>query len=75
MAPGDLALVAAAAGVALVPRPALPAATAPLALHPLAAPVTRTVSAAVRAGTTRRPDQRRVLDLPRGAAAAWSPAG
>ncbi|MDX6353962.1 MAG: hypothetical protein QOF98_865 [Streptomyces sp.] len=63
------ALVAAGAGVALVPRLALPETSAPLALHPPAEPVTRTVSTAVRAGTTRRPDVRRVRELLHAAAA------
>jgi DNA-binding transcriptional LysR family regulator len=57
------ALVAAGAGVALVPRMALPDTTASLSLHPLLQPVTRTVYTVTRAGTARHPDLRRVLDL------------
>ena len=74
------ALVAADAGVALVPRLALPDSAAPtgpsasatVSLHPLAHPVTRTVSTAIRSGTTHRPDLRRVLDLLRDTAAEAS---
>jgi DNA-binding transcriptional LysR family regulator len=57
------ALAAAGAGVALVPRVALPAAPPPIGLHPLVRPVTRTISTAVRTGTARRPDLRQVLEL------------
>jgi DNA-binding transcriptional LysR family regulator len=57
------ALVAAGAGVALVPRMALPDPAASLSLHPLLQPVTRTVYTVTRAGTARHPDLRRVLDL------------
>ena len=57
------ALVAAGAGVALVPRLALPAAGADgLELYPLEATVTRTVSAVVSSGDSRHIHLRRVLD-------------
>lgn len=56
------ALVAVGAGVALVPRMALPARTGDVSLHPLTRPVTRTVSALTRTGDARRPDLRQVLD-------------
>ncbi|MFE0020162.1 LysR family transcriptional regulator [Amycolatopsis sp. NPDC059021] len=56
------ALVAGGAGVALVPRLALPAATAPVSLHPLSKPVSRKVYALTRTGVSRRPDVRAVLD-------------
>jgi DNA-binding transcriptional LysR family regulator len=63
------ALVAAGAGVALVPRLALPDSAGGVSLHPLAAPVTRTVSTATRAGTSRRPDLGLVLTALEDAAA------
>jgi DNA-binding transcriptional LysR family regulator len=63
------ALVASGAGVALVPRLALPETSAPLSLHPLSRPVTRTVYAVSRTGTARRPDLRHVVDLLREEAA------
>ncbi|MBM9510117.1 LysR family transcriptional regulator [Actinacidiphila acididurans] len=69
------ALVAAGAGVALVPRLALPETSAPLSLHPLAEPVTRTVFTAVRTGTARRPDLRHVLTLLHETAAVRGGAG
>ncbi|MEU4097007.1 LysR family transcriptional regulator [Streptomyces sp. NPDC026673] len=56
------ALVAAGAGVALVPRLALPAALDGISLHPPAHPVTRTVSALLAAGTAGQPPLRRVLE-------------
>jgi DNA-binding transcriptional LysR family regulator len=55
------ALVEAGAGVALVPRLALPAG-ARVSLHPLAEPVTRKIFALTRAGQANRPDIRQVLD-------------
>ncbi|MFD1939637.1 MULTISPECIES: LysR family transcriptional regulator [Nonomuraea] len=63
------ALVAAGAGVALVPRLALPAASAPISLHPLVRPVSRTIFTVSRAGTARRPDIRRLVTLLQEAAA------
>ncbi|MGW5445466.1 LysR family transcriptional regulator [Streptomyces asiaticus] len=57
------ALVAAGAGAALVPRMALPETTAPLSLHPLVRPVSRTLFTVSRAGTGDRPDLRHVLEL------------
>ncbi|MFF2514016.1 LysR family transcriptional regulator [Streptomyces sp. NPDC058086] len=57
------ALAAADAGAVLVPRMALPDHTAPLSLHPLVRPVSRTVFAVSRAGTGKHPDLRAVLDL------------
>jgi DNA-binding transcriptional LysR family regulator len=57
------ALVAAGAGVALVPRMALPEALPEISLHPLSRPVTRSVFAVTRAGTGRRPEIRHLLDL------------
>lgn len=56
------ALVAAGAGVALIPRLALPDTPPPLSLHPLASPVVRKVYALTRTGAARRPDVRAVLD-------------
>jgi len=56
------ALVAAGAGVALVPRMSLPADTRGVSLHPPTHPVTRTVSAFTRAGEGRLPQVRRVLE-------------
>jgi DNA-binding transcriptional LysR family regulator len=56
------ALVAAGAGVALVPRMALPDGGAPVSLHPLNRPVTRKVFALTRPGAGRRPDIGRALD-------------
>ncbi|MGW1757582.1 LysR family transcriptional regulator [Streptomyces mirabilis] len=57
------ALAAADAGAVLVPRMALPDHTAPLSLHPLVRPVSRTVFTVCRAGTGKHPDLRAVLDL------------
>ncbi|MFI0263112.1 LysR family transcriptional regulator [Streptomyces sp. NPDC017056] len=57
------ALAAAGAGAALIPRMALPDTTAPLSLHPLVQPVSRTVFAVSRAGTGNHPDLRRVRQL------------
>lgn len=56
------ALVAAGAGVALVPRMALPDSPGDITLHPLAEPVTRRVVALTRPGLATRPDIRQVLD-------------
>jgi DNA-binding transcriptional LysR family regulator len=56
------ALVAVNAGVTLVPAMALPPDTDGINLHPLAHPVTRTVSALTAAGEARQPHLRRVLD-------------
>jgi DNA-binding transcriptional LysR family regulator len=64
------ALVAAGAGVALVPTLALPRDTAQLSLHPLRRPVVRTVFTAARAGTARRPDLRLLTEALREAAEA-----
>jgi DNA-binding transcriptional LysR family regulator len=47
------AFIAADAGVALIPRLALPAETTGVSLHPLAHPVTRTISALTTAGDAR----------------------
>lgn len=58
-----IALVSAGAGVALLPRLALPAASGPISLHPLVRPVTRTIFTVSRAGTARRPDIRRLVTL------------
>lgn len=63
-------LAAAGAGVALVPRLALPEANAPLSLHPLMQPVTRTIHTASRTGTTGRPGLRHLLDVLKETAAA-----
>ncbi len=61
-----VALVAAGAGVALVPRLALPDRVsrrpAGISLHQLADPVTRHIFALTRAGTARLPAIRAVLD-------------
>jgi DNA-binding transcriptional LysR family regulator len=56
------ALVAAGAGVALVPAMALPDGLPDISLHPLARTVTRKVFALTRSGASRRPDIQRVLD-------------
>ncbi|MER6951856.1 LysR substrate-binding domain-containing protein [Nonomuraea sp. NPDC000554] len=48
------ALAAAGAGIAAVPRMALPDSTAGLSLHPLASPIIRTVSAVARIGEARQ---------------------
>ncbi|MFF9340493.1 MULTISPECIES: LysR family transcriptional regulator [unclassified Streptomyces] len=64
------ALVAAGAGIALIPRMALPDATGPLSLHPLLHPVSRSVFTVSRAGTGKRPDLRRVRQLLHDSAAA-----
>jgi DNA-binding transcriptional LysR family regulator len=56
------ALVAVGAGVALVPRLALPDGGAPVSLHPLSRPVTRKVFALTGPGAGRRPDIGRALD-------------
>jgi DNA-binding transcriptional LysR family regulator len=73
------ALVAAGAGVALVPRLGLsgpvpgPAADGglPVSLHPLVHPVVRTIFTASRTGTARRPDIRRLIELLHDAASAF----
>lgn len=62
------AFVAVGAGVTLVPRMALPDGVADVALHPLAAPVVRTISALTRTGDARVPQVRRVVDALREAA-------
>ncbi|WP_031044206.1 LysR family transcriptional regulator [Streptomyces sp. NRRL F-5650] len=67
------ALVAAGAGTALIPRMALPDATESLSLHPLLHPVSRSVYTVSRAGTRKRPDLRRVLQLLHGSAASPTP--
>jgi DNA-binding transcriptional LysR family regulator len=51
-----LTLVAAHAGVALAPRLAVPVPHDGVSLHPLLAPVTRTICTVVRPGTARNPD-------------------
>jgi DNA-binding transcriptional LysR family regulator len=56
-----VALVAADAGVALVPKMAVPDGHGPISLHPLATPVTRKIYALTRMGSARRPDIRAVL--------------
>lgn len=63
------ALVAAGAGVALVPRMALPGDTGGVTLHPLNEPVTRTVYAVARSGEAAQPRLKRVLEGLRAAAA------
>ncbi|MFD4153457.1 LysR family transcriptional regulator [Streptomyces hydrogenans] len=64
------ALVAAGAGIALIPRMALPEATELLSLHPLLHPVSRSVFTVSRAGTSKHPDLRRVRQLLHDSAAA-----
>ncbi|MFF5402942.1 LysR family transcriptional regulator [Streptomyces misionensis] len=64
------ALVAAGAGIALIPRMALPDTTEFLSLHPLLHPVSRFIFTVSRAGTSKRPDLRRVLQLLHDSAAA-----
>jgi DNA-binding transcriptional LysR family regulator len=63
------ALAAAGAGLALVPRMALPSDTAGVSLHPLKSPVSRTISALTRAGEATQPRLSRVLAHLRTAAA------
>jgi DNA-binding transcriptional LysR family regulator len=63
------ALVAAGAGVAVVPSLALPAVTDGLSLHPLTRPVTREVSVLTAVRQARGPHLGRVLDSLRAAAA------
>jgi DNA-binding transcriptional LysR family regulator len=63
------ALVAADAGVAIVPRMALPATIPGISLHPLTQPITRTVSAFIPAGRAREPHLGRVLDCLRAVSA------
>ncbi|MFJ8133928.1 LysR family transcriptional regulator [Streptomyces hydrogenans] len=67
------ALVAAGAGIALIPRMALPDATELLSLHPLLHPVSRSVFTVSRAGTSKHPDLRRVRQLLHDSAAATGP--
>jgi DNA-binding transcriptional LysR family regulator len=69
------ALVAAGAGAALVPRMALPEALQGIRLHPLAEPVTRTITALTPAGEARQPGISQVLDSLLAAAAASAPGG
>ncbi|MFF9494377.1 LysR family transcriptional regulator [Streptomyces flaveolus] len=57
------ALAAAGAGASLIPRMALPDTTDSLSLHPLLHPVFRSIFTVSRAGTSKRPDLRRVLQL------------
>ncbi|WP_432017165.1 LysR family transcriptional regulator [Streptomyces hydrogenans] len=64
------ALAAAGAGIALIPRMALPDATELLSLHPLLHPVSRSVFTVSRAGTSKHPDLRRVRQLLHDSAAA-----
>ena len=66
------ALVAAAAGVAMVPRMALPAGPLAVSLHPPRDPVTRKVFALTGPGAARRPDVARALDALATAAATIS---
>ncbi|HEX4355904.1 MAG TPA: LysR substrate-binding domain-containing protein [Pseudonocardia sp.] len=66
------ALVAAGAGVALVPRMALPAGPLAVSLHPPRDPVTRKVFALTGPGAARRPDIARALDALSTAAATIS---
>lgn len=68
------ALAAADAGVALIPRMALPADIEGVSLHRLKSPVTRAVSALVPAGAGLHPSTRQVLDLLKEAASRpWRP--
>jgi DNA-binding transcriptional LysR family regulator len=61
--------VAAGAGVALAPRPAI-GEQQEVSVHPLLAPVTRTVYTVIRTGTARRPDVHLLNALLKQAAAA-----
>lgn len=63
------ALIARRAGVALIPRLALPSPSSELSVHMLTAPVHRRVQAVYHLGTGRRPDIRHVLDTLAAAAA------
>ncbi|MGW5667959.1 LysR family transcriptional regulator [Micromonospora sp. NPDC003776] len=70
-----LALVAAGAGVALLPRMGAPAVPEGVVLRPLAAPVNRHVFALTRRGGERHPARRAVLDHLARAAADWQRRG
>ena len=61
------ALAAASAGVALVPWMALPADPGDVRIHPLAEPVSRTISAVTRSGESRQPHLSLVLGALRAA--------
>jgi DNA-binding transcriptional LysR family regulator len=63
------ALVAVGAGVALVPRMALPGDTGGVSLHPLTAPVTRSVYALARGGEAGQPRLKLALEGLRSVAA------
>jgi DNA-binding transcriptional LysR family regulator len=65
------ALVEAGAGVALIPRMALPECPHEISLHPLTQPVTRIVSVLTRAGESRRPELRHTLDALQEATASY----
>jgi len=68
-----VALVAADAGVALVPRMALSSTVDDVTLHPLTRPVTRTILALTATGDARQPQLRRVLDDLHAAAGEHAP--
>lgn len=57
------ALVGAGAGVAMVPRMALPPSTPGVSLHSLVTPIARTISAVLPIGTAKQPALARVLEL------------
>jgi DNA-binding transcriptional LysR family regulator len=57
------ALISVDAGVALIPKMALPTDTSQLSLHPLTDPVTRSVYALTPAGAAGQPHIQRILDL------------
>ncbi|WBO63208.1 LysR family transcriptional regulator [Streptomyces camelliae] len=69
------ALITRRAGVALIPRPALPAPSPELSVHTLTTPVRRSVQAVYHMGMGRRPDIAGTLDMLVSAAASEVPAG
>ena len=64
------AMVAAGAGVALIPRMALPNGISGVSLHPLRQPIIRTLEVLTRPGESQRPDIQTVLSALQVAAAA-----
>ncbi|WP_225095538.1 LysR substrate-binding domain-containing protein [Streptomyces sp. CoH27] len=69
------ALITRGAGVALIPRPALPVPSPELSVHTLNTPVRRSIQAVYHMGMGRRPDIGGTLDMPVSAAASEVPAG
>jgi DNA-binding transcriptional LysR family regulator len=69
------AMAAAGAGVALMPRMTVPDRLPGLSLHPLAQPVTRSISVLARSGESVHPAVRRTIDDLHAAAAAYAADG